>query len=96
MVSGSQVVATAESGDVIITDISFGANDNGSWRADFTFADATLLAAFRGHVLHIINLERSLECGVRVPEGEELSLVWASSGGASNFAYTLSGYYAQP
>jgi len=96
LVSGPQVVATAEGGDLIITDISFGANDNGWWRADFTLADATLLAAFRGQDLHTINMARSMESGIRVPEGEELSLVWGSGGGASNFAYTLSGYYAQP
>jgi hypothetical protein len=37
-----------------------------------------------------------LESGIRVPEGEQLSLVWGSAGAASNFAYTVSGYYAQP
>jgi hypothetical protein len=96
LVSGPQVVATAESGDLIITDISFGANDNGWWRADFSLADTTLLAAFRGQDLHTKNFLRSLESGIRVPEGEQLSLVWGSAGAASNFAYTVSGYYAQP
>ncbi len=96
MVDGSQVVATAESGDLIITDISLGSDDSGDWRAAFSLSDGALVAAFRGTNLYTSHMNRTFESGVRVPQGEDLTLVWSSSKSAENFAYTLSGYYAQP
>jgi len=96
MVDGSQIVATAESGDLIITDISLGSDDNGGWRASFSLSDGALVAAFRGYNLYTSHMNRTFESGVRVPQGEDLTLVWSSSGSPSNYVYTLSGYYAQP
>ena len=94
--AASVVVATAAGGDLIITDISISSYGGSSWGADFRLSDGIKVAAFRGSDLHTNHMEQQMSTGVRVPEGQSLSLEFSGASPRSNFVYSLAGYYAQP
>ena len=97
MGSGSHTVVTADSGDLIITDVSLSAVPGGWWYMSLSLSGGDSLASFAGESLQIYPLHRTFSSGIRVPQGQSLTLDWNASGGTSTgYRYTLSGYYAQP
>ncbi len=97
MAEGSHTVVTAESGDLIITDISMSSTRSGWWRMELERSGGGTLAEFSGDDPHARPLHRTLSSGLRLPQGESLSVTWgASYGGDPGYSYTMSGYYAKP
>jgi hypothetical protein len=97
MGSGSHTVVTADGGDLIITDISLSSNLGGYWRMKLQLSDGTGLAYFSGENPQTRPLNRTLSSGLRIPEGDSLTLDWEGAyGGHPEYRYTFSGYYAHP
>jgi hypothetical protein len=97
MGSGPHTAVTATGGDLVITDVSLSSNRGGWWRMKLLRLDGTSVAHFSGEDSHSRPLHRTFASGLRVREGESLTVNWeASSGNDENYRYTLSGYYAQP
>jgi hypothetical protein len=97
MGSGSHTVVTAADGDLIITDISLSSTLSGYYHMKFQLSDGTGLAYFSGENPNTRPLNRTFSSGLRIPEGDSLTLDWEGSyGGHSEYRYTFSGYYAHP
>ena len=97
MGSGSHTVVTADGGDLIITDISLSASLSGYWRMKLHLSDGTGLAYHSGENLNTRPLNRTFSSGLRIPQGDSLTVNWeAAYGGHPEYRYTFSGYYAQP
>lgn len=95
-VEGSLVVATATGGDLIITDIDVTGTESNLYHSTFTLTDGTVVAEYRTINAHVGGLHRSFQSGIRVPEGDSLTLTFDSYYSESAFRYTLSGYIAKP
>ena len=97
MDSGSHTVVTAEDGDLVITDISLSSNLGGYWHMKLQLSGGTGLANFSGEDSHTRPLHRTFSSGLRIPQGQSLTLNWEGAYGSHpEYRYTLSGYYAQP
>lgn len=95
-VEGSLVVATATGGDLVITDIDITSPESNDYYTKFTLTDGTIVAEYRMNNARDGGLHRSFQSGIRVPEGDSLTLTFDSYYSESAFRYTLSGYIAQP
>lgn len=95
-IEGSLIVATATGGDLIITDIDITGTEGNDYFSKFTLTDGTVLAEYRMNDAKGLGLHRSYQSGIRVPEGDNLILIFDSYYSESAFRYTLSGYTAQP
>jgi len=94
---GSHTLVTATGGDLIITDVNLSSNRGGWWRMKLLRPDGSSAANFSGEDSHTRPLSRTFSSGLRVPEGESLSVNWDAAYGDDHlYRYTLSGYYAQP
>jgi hypothetical protein len=94
---GSHAAVTATGGDLVITDVSLSSNRGGWWRMRLLRADGTSIANFSGEDSHSRPLNRTFSSGLRVQEGESLTVNWEGAhGNDENYRYTLSGYYARP
>jgi len=96
-IEGSVVVATATDGDLVITDIDITGATSNSFHATFMLADGTVIADYSMTDAHSNGgLQRAYESGIRVPQGDSLTLDFDSYYSESGFRYTLTGYTAQP
>ena len=95
-IEGSIVVATATDGDLIVTDIDITSDNSNYYRSRFTLSDGTVVADFNMTNPNTEGLHRSYESGIRVPQGDSLTLEFNSYHSESSFRYTVSGYTAQP
>ena len=94
---GAVVVATATDGDLVITDIDITGAQSHWFYAKFTLSDGTTIADYAMTDAHSNGgLKRAYESGIRVPQGDSLTLDFNSYYSESNFRYTLTGYTAQP
>jgi len=97
MDGGTHTVVTADSGDLVITDVSLSSSFGSWWYLTLSRSDGQIVGQFAGESLQNYPLHRTFSSGIRIPQGQTLTLVWdAYYGGHSNYRYTLSGYYAQP
>ncbi len=98
MGAGDHIVATATSGDLIITDIHLTTRLGNVVLVKFQLTDGTVLAEFNGDdIRQFGGMIHTFASGLRVPNGESLTINWGGYYGASDqYNYTLSGYYAQP
>ena len=89
-------LVTADSGDLIITDVVFGSR-YGSWMtATLTLSDGSMLANFGTPQLSPNGLAHQFSSGLRVPTGQTLTLSLDGDYSDSQYRYTITGYYAQP
>jgi len=96
-IDGSVVVATATDGDLIITDLDITGNTSSWFHATFALTDGTVVADYSMTDAHNFGgLQRGYESGIRVPQGDSLTLDFNSYYSESGFRYTLTGYTAQP
>ena len=97
MGAGPHTLVTATGGDLIITDVSLSSNRGGWWRMKFLRSDGTSVANLSGEDSHTRPLHRTFSSGLRVQDGESLTVEWEAAYGNDHlYRYTLSGYYAQP
>ena len=96
-IEGSVVVATATDGDLNITDIDITGSESHWFHATFTLSDGTIVADYSITDAHSNGgLQRGYESGIRVPQGDSLTLDFNSYHSESSYRYTLTGYTAQP
>jgi hypothetical protein len=96
-IEGSVVVATATDGDLVITDFDVTGETSSWFRVALRLTDGTVVADYAMTDAHSNGgLHRGYESGIRVPQGDSLTLDFDSYYSESSFRYTLTGYTAQP